>query len=260
MKLAFSVLLSFFTFTLMSQPSGFCRKYVVFKSDVINGTGFGFKNIEAELQISNKITINFGLRNYNAVKTKLIGESYYISNGNKTLNSYFQIKDRVITEFSLYDFGIRHYFVNSVAPAPNGTYIYANYTRGSGSVKGKHRTVNINSWDFLSTEEIVSFNYKNVSFNSLQLGLGQQHILKHFITIDYGGGLGFTRLNHNNPKQLALVAPYIGEHFVSDSNLYRGEIGTNYGVSNNTYVVYNSTPRLFNVGIFCYLKIGIMIF
>jgi len=259
-ELIFGFITVFMMLTVVSVNaqflSGFAGKKTVIKTDLFKGNGLGFRNVDIELLLHQNFTFGIAYRKYTSDNVRQI-----TLNDPNFFNNFTQTK-RGSVDFGIIEFTARYYLTNSLIPAPHGVYFFFSHGRGNGTVRGNSNesiyTGGING----STLESKSYSFKNVDFRNFQIGIGKQKVLNSYFTLDYGCSIGRNKLIDNKNKAiLSGIAPFVGEHFLSNSFLRIDEAPNVVSTFNkNTLYKYNGNPSMRNIALFFYVKLGIMIF
>jgi hypothetical protein len=236
--------------------SGFAGKKTVIKTDLLKGNGFGLRNIDAEILLHQNFTFGIAYRKYANNNVRQITTS-----DPNFFNNFVQAK-RGSVDFSIIEFTARYYFTTSLVPAPHGFYVFLSHGRGSGTVKGNLHNSAFSGGMGGATLQNNPYNFKNVDFRNFQIGIGKQKVLNNYFTIDYGCSIGRNKLiNNKNKATLSGIAPFVGEHFMSNSFLRIDEAPNVVSTfDNKNQYQYNGEPSMRNIAFFFYVKLGIMIF
>lgn len=227
------------------QTRAYMGKKVLIRMDLIEGTSAFLTGISAEYLINRRVTIDIGIKSYDHGVNQIYNEGEYLRDpGDLTIDDKAEVHTNAIR------FGLRLYHGNLLSlPAPDGWFNYFNFSYGQLDVnKGAYYLLltsaeGVNSFSDVPYNQMVTYEYQNINFYSLESGIGLQRLINKYITIGGTFGLAYTRLILDNQgyteKIISGVAKEYGSNLYALSFLNKGQsesIKSNIGFSLNIQV------------------------
>lgn len=167
-----------------SQVSGYKGKKFILKTDlttpILKDDGF---DVELEFAFAWNMSISVGYNSFD----KEFGETNSYDYGSEFTGEGSIQSQNVYLQ-------IRSYLFNSAYIAPRGTYAYAQVFQGFGKATGMGilGRVEAEFYQGQFKDIIGEYNLDNVKFAGLEIGFGNQSIIKNILVIDYYAGINYS--------------------------------------------------------------------
>ncbi len=259
MKKVLIFIYTFLPVLVFGQTTGYLGKKFILKTNVVDGTSLGLRNLEAEYVFAKHFSISLGggIHKANYKQTFEQGDlGFFLSEYNLKETKYGALLPslpKATISSSSSKLTLKAYTGKLLNRAPRGFYFGLSYGTGIARMENTVQLFAVLDNSNAVKEFIVEEGYtvKNIKVQTFEASFGYQEIFKEFICLDVQLAINRTSFNTNGISETfhstSLSAPYYGP------NVYT--IGKNSITPKSSDGAFTGA-----IGVSAYVKLGFLLF